>query len=72
MVKGLKENELETANSNKSWNRSEIAYSVEQFDSNESNHMEAKRIKRQPKKRQHGDNKGADEGLKSRQADRKG
>ena len=72
MVKGLKEEELETSNLDKSMNVSETTDSVEQFDSNESNHMEAKRIKRQPKKRQHGDNKGADEGLKSRQADRKG
>ena len=58
-VRGLKiEDELEITNSDKSGNGSEIANSVEQFDSNESNHMEVKRTRRQPNKRQQADRKG--------------
>ena len=47
VVKGLKkEDELETANSDKRGNESEIADLVEQFDSDEPNHMKAKRMRR--------------------------
>ena len=62
MVKGLKtEDELDIANSDKSGNGLETADSVEHFDSNKSNYMEAKRTKRHPKRRQHWDNIRADQ-----------
>ena len=45
-MKGLKiEDELETTNSDKSGNESEAVDSVEQFDSEEPNHLKAKQIK---------------------------
>ena len=72
MVKGLKEEELETSNLDKSMNVSETTDSVEQFYSNESNHMKANWTKRQLWMRQHRDNKGADKGLTSKQANQKG
>ena len=72
MVKVLKiEDELETTNSNKSGDESEAADSVEQFDSEEPNHLKAKRTKGQRKGRQHHDNKVAGKGRTSNQADRK-
>ena len=50
MVKGLKiEDELEIANSDKSENESEVVDSIEQFDSEESNHLKVKRTKGQRK-----------------------
>ena len=46
VVKGLKiEDELETTNSDKSGNESEAVDSVEQFDSEEPNHLKANRMK---------------------------
>ena len=45
VVKGLKEEELEKANSDKWGNGSEITNSVEHFDSDESNHLKVKRTK---------------------------
>ena len=71
--KGKKtEDELETANSDVSENRSEEAESVRMFDSDTRNQLRAKRKRRQRKTRQHRDNKGAEKGRTSRQADRKG
>ena len=64
MVKGLKkEDELETANSNKSGNISETT------DSDKPNHLKAKWTKGQWKRHQHWDSKGADKGLTNRQVD---
>ena len=72
VVKGLKkEDELETANSDKRGNGLKTTDSVEQFDSEESNQLKFKRSKMQQKKRQHRDIEGTDKGLTSRQADRK-
>ena len=67
VVKGLtKVDELETTNSDKSGNGLETA------DSDEPNNLKAKRTKRQPKRRQHRDSKGAEKGLTSRQDGQKG
>ena len=41
VVKGLKEDELETTNSDKSENESETTHLVEKFDLREPNHMKA-------------------------------
>ena len=50
VVKGLKiEDELETANSNKSWNKSKAHDSEEVFDSEEPNQLKAKWTRRQRK-----------------------
>ena len=50
IMKGLKiEDELEIANSDKSENESEVVDSIEQFDSEESNHLKVKRTKGQRK-----------------------
>ena len=76
MVKGLKEDELETSNSDKSGNESETTNSVEKSDSEEPNHMKAKRTRRQLKLaliwtsrrvegRQSRNSEGAENGLKS-------
>ena len=46
VVKGLKEDELETSNSDKSGNESETTNSVEKSDSDELNHMKTKRTRR--------------------------
>ena len=72
VVKGLKEDELEKANSDKSGNGSETADSVEEFDSDEPNHLKVKRPKGWWKRCQHHDSKGVDKGLTNRQADREG
>ena len=61
------EDELETANSDKNGNESEIAESVRMFDSETLNQLEAKR-----KRRQHRDSKGVGKGHTSSQTDRKG
>ena len=46
VVKGLEmDEELETTDSDKSGNGSEISDSVEKFDSDEPNHLKAKRTK---------------------------
>ena len=66
------EDELETANSNKSENRSEEAESVRMFDSDTLNQPRPKRKRRQQEKRQHRDNRRAGKGHVSKQADRKG
>ena len=72
-IKGEKtEDELETANSDESENRSEGAESVRMFDSDMLNQPRPKRKRRQQEKRQHRDNRRADKGRVSRQADRKG
>ena len=72
-IKGKKtEDELERANSDERENRSEEAESVRMFDSDTLNQPRAKRKRRQQKKRQHRDNKGAEKGHVSRQADQKG
>ena len=72
-IKGEKtEDELETANSNERENRSKEAESVRMFDSDTRNQPRAKRKRGQQKKRQHRDNKGAEKGHVSRQADQKG
>ena len=64
--------DLETTNSDESENRSEKADSVQMFDSETLNQLKAKRKKRQQKRRQHYDSKGAEKGCTSRQANRKG
>ena len=73
-IKGEKtEDELETANSDESENRSKVAESVRMFDSDTLNQPRAKWKRRQQRRHQHRDNKGADKkGRVSRQADRKG
>ena len=81
MVKGLKEDELETTDSDKSRNESEIPDSVKEFDLEEPNQLKAKRTRRQPKLtptrrnqrvegRQHHNNHELDLGQRSRRADR--
>ena len=73
VVKAVKtKDELEIANSNESGNRSEAANSVRMFDSGTPNQLKAKRKKGQQKRHQHRDNKGAEKGRTSRQADQKG
>ena len=73
VVKGLKtEDKLETANSDKSGSGSETADLVEQFDSDEPNHMSVKRTKRQRKICQHRDNERANQGLMSKHANQRG
>ena len=73
VAKGLKiENELETANSDKSGNESEAADSVRMFNSKMWNQLKAKWKKGQRKWRQHHDNKGAEKGRTSEQSHRKG
>ena len=73
VVKGPKiEDELETPNSEKRGNESETTDSVEQFGSEESNHLKAKWTKGQQKRCQHRDNEVAGKGHTSRQTDRKG
>mgnify|MGYP007117631694 CR=1 FL=1 len=80
MVKVLKEDELETANSDKSWNESEPTNLIMEVDSDEPNYIEAKWTRRQPKPtpiqrtrriegHEYNDNKGADMGMDSRQVD---
>ena len=72
VVKGLNtKDELETANSDESKNRSEEADSVRMFYSETPNQLMAKRKKGQHKRRQHRHSKGVEKGM-SRQADRKG
>jgi hypothetical protein len=66
------EDELETANSDESENRSEVAESVQMFDSDTLNQPRPKRRRRLQEKRQHRNGRGAAEGRASRQADRKG
>ena len=66
------EDELETANSDESENRSEGADSVRMFDSDTLNQPRPKRKRRQQEKRQHRDSRRADKGRESRQADRQG
>ena len=66
------EDELETANSDESENRSEEAESVRMCDSDMLNQPRPKRKRRQQEKRQHRDSRRADKGRVSRQADRKG
>ena len=54
VVKGLEiEEKLETTNSDKSGNGSETADSVEQFYSEETNHLKAKLSKGRQKRRQY-------------------
>ena len=84
VVKGLKiEDELEIANSEKSGNESEVADSVEMFDSEELNQLKAKPIRGQRKvtptcrsqwveKRRSNSSEGVEMGLMSRQADQEG
>ena len=72
-IKGEKtEDELETANSDESENRSEGAESVRMFDSDTLNQPRPKRKRRLQEKRQHRNGRRAAEGRASRQADRKG
>ena len=72
-IKGEKtEDELETANSDESENRSEVADSVQMFDSDTLNQPRPKQKKRQQEKRQHRNSKRVEEGRGSRQADQKG
>ena len=66
------DNELETANSDESENRSEAVESVRMFDSDMPDQPRAKRRRRQQEKRQHRNSKGAVKGRVSRQSDRKG
>ena len=73
VVKGLKiEDELETTNSDRNENESEIADSVRMFDLETPNQLEAERKEGQRKRRKHCDNKGVGKCRTSRQADRKG
>ena len=73
VVKGLKiEDELETANPNKSRDELETTGSVRMLDSEMLNQLKAKQKEGQQKRRQHRDNKGAGKGRTSRQADQKG
>ena len=65
------EDELETANSDESENRSVEAESVQMFDSDTLNLPRPKRKRRQQEKREHRNNMRADKGRVSRQADRK-
>ena len=72
-IKGEKtEDELETANSDESENRSQVAESVRMFDSDTLNQSRAKQKRRKQEKRQHCNSKGVVKGPVSRQADRKG
>ena len=66
------EDKLETANSDESKNRTEGAESVRMFDSDTLNQPRPKRKRRQQEKRQHRNNRRADKGRVSRQADQKG
>ena len=66
---GKIEDKLETANSDDSENRSEKAELVRMFDSNTLNQPRAKPKRRQQEKRQHRNNKRAEKGRVSRQAD---
>ena len=52
--------------------QSEVAESVQMFDSDTLNQPRSKLKRRQQEKRQHRDNKGVVKGLGSKQADRKG
>mgnify|MGYP006889216246 CR=1 FL=1 len=72
MVKGLKEDKLETSISDKSGNVLETVDSIEQLNLDKPNHLEVKQTKGQWKTRQHRDNEGGDKGLMSRQVDREG
>ena len=72
VVKGLKKDEeLEIANSDKSWNESEVESDLE-----DPNQLKAKRTRRKwnqrVEKRRSCNNKGAEMGLLSRQADQGG
>ena len=49
IVKARIDDKLETVDSNKSGNESEIADSIERNDSNKPNYMKAKQMWRQPK-----------------------
>ena len=72
-IKGEKtEDELETANSDESKNRSEEAESVGMFDLDTLNQPRTKRKRRQQEKRQHRNNRRAEKGHVSRQTDQKG
>ena len=72
-IEGKKtKDELGTANSDGSENRSEGTESVRRFDSDTLNQPRPKRKRRQQEKRQHRDSRRADKGRVSRQADRKG
>mgnify|MGYP000364908137 CR=1 FL=1 len=72
-IKGEKtKDKLVTANSDERENRSEEAESVRMFDSDTLNQLRPKRKRRQQKKRQHRNSKGAVKGRVSRQADWKG
>ena len=66
------EDELETANSDKSGDELETTDSVRMFDLETMNQLKAKRKKGQQKKRQHRDNKGSRKDRMSRQDERKG
>ena len=73
VVKDLKiEDELVTANSDKSEDESETVDSVRMFDSDTLNQPRPKRKRRQQEKRQHRNSRRADKGRVSRHADRKG
>ena len=73
VVKGLKtKDELETANSVDSGNRSEEDDSVRMFDSKTPNQLKVKQKKGQQKRREPHNSKGARKGRTSTQADRKG
>ena len=62
-IKGEKtEDELETANSDESENRSEVTESVQMFDSDTLNQPRPKRRRRKPEKHQHRKNKGVVKG----------
>ena len=66
------EDELETANSDESENRSEVADSVRMFDSDTLNQPRPKWKRRKQEKRQYRNNRRAEKGRGSRQDDRKG
>ena len=72
-IEGKKtEDELETANSDESKDQSEVAESVQMFDSDTLNQLRPKWKRRQQEKRQHRNSRRADKGRVSRQADWKG
>ena len=66
------EDKLETVNSEESENRSEVPESVQMFDLDTLNQPRPKRKRRQHEKSQHRNNRRAEKGRGSRQADRKG
>ena len=66
VVKGLKKE-----NSDKSGNESETTDLVEKFDTEDSNQLKVKQLKRHRKRCYHRVSEGADKGLTCRQADRR-